>query len=388
MTRKAIIVGAGIGGLAVAVGLRRAGWSVTVLEQAPELQELGAGWSFAPNAVRAADALGVGERFREVSVPTAAGSTLRIPNGDYLMRFQPGRDTPLLANHRADLQRVLADQLPADVVRTGARVTAVDQSGQTASVTYETSAGTRTAEGDLLVGADGIRSAVRRAVWPDAPGPVFQRILCWRGVTEPGFAWPDGGPGGFQTWGRGARFGAHPLTGGRVFWFLTVRQEQPGVRYGDNLAEVRRRVGAWHDPIPALLTATPPTAVLCHDIFDLDPLQTFVNGRVALLGDAAHAMTPFLAQGACQALEDATSLSAELDRASDLPAALVRYDGDRRARTQMVARMARQDPKVSLSTSPLTYGLMTRLTRLVGGGIANRKAARLWEWSPPITSAS
>lgn len=378
--KTALIAGGGIGGLAAAIGLRQAGWTVTVLERPSELREVGAGWSFAPNAVRAADALGVGEEFRAVSVPTEAGATLRTPAGDYLMRFRHERDAPLLANHRADLHRVLVEQLPTEVVRTAAEVTGVEQSPRGVTVSYQTPAGPRSAQADLLVGADGIHSAVRQAVWPDTPAPVFQRILCWRGVTEPGAVWPVEG---FQTWGRGARFGAHPLNHQRVFWFLTIRQDDPGVRYHDDLAEVLRRVGGWHEPIPALLAATPADSVLCHDIFDLDPLASYVDGRVAVLGDAAHAMTPFLAQGACQALEDATVLAAELADATDIPAALARYDQARRPRSQMVARMARQDPKISLSTNPLTYGLMTSLTRLAGGGVAARKTARLWDWSPP-----
>ncbi|WP_410574059.1 FAD-dependent monooxygenase [Amycolatopsis sp. cmx-4-61] len=382
-TRTAVIAGGGIGGLAAAIGLRRAGWTVTVLERSAEPGEVGAGWSFAPNAVRAADALGVGEQFRAVSVPTEAGATLRTPDGRYLMRFRPGRDTPLLANHRADLHRVLAAQLPDGVVQPAAEVAVVEQSGHGVTVGYRTPGGPATAQADLLVGADGIRSAVRRAVWPDAPAPVFQRILCWRGVTEPGAGWPADGFTGFQTWGRGARFGAHPLTRQRVFWFLTVRQGEPGLRYADDLAEVRARVGGWHDPIPDLLAGTPAASVLRHDIFDLDPLPSYVDGRVALLGDAAHAMTPFLAQGACQALEDATVLAAGLADATDVPAALARYDHIRRPRGRMVARMARQDPKISLSTSPVTYGLMTRLTHLAGGGVAARKAARLWDWTAP-----
>ncbi|GAA4627663.1 FAD-dependent monooxygenase [Actinoallomurus vinaceus] len=379
----ALVAGGGIGGLAVAIGLRRAGWSVTVLERAAEFREVGAGWSFAPNAVRAADALGVGEELRAVSVPTEAGATLRTPAGGHLMRFRAGRDTPLLANHRADLHRVLLGHLPAAAVRAGAEVTGVEQTDRRVTAVYRTPGGLRRAEADVLIGADGIGSVVRRSTWPDSPAPVFQRILCWRGVTKPGSVWPVEG---FQTWGRGARFGAHPLSRQRVFWFLTVRQNEPGARYDDNLAEVRHRIGDWHEPIPALLSATPPDSVLCHDIYDLDPLTSYAAGRVALLGDAAHAMTPFLAQGACQALEDAAILASELTGATEIPAALARYDEARRPRSQQVRHMARQDPRISLSTSTLTYCLMTRLTRLAGGGVAARKAARLWDWTPPIPS--
>ncbi|MEV1167641.1 FAD-dependent monooxygenase [Nonomuraea sp. NPDC049784] len=374
--RSAIVAGAGIGGLAAAIGLLRAGWTVTVLERAPQLREAGAGWSFAPNALRAADALGVGAEFRACSVPTEAGATMRLPGGEYLMRFQPGADVPLLANHRADLQRVLARHVPADRIRAGAEVTGVHQDGDGVTVTCRD--GTEMTAG-LLVGADGLHSTVRRRVWPDTPEPVFQRILCWRGVTKPGSAWPVSG---FQTWGRGARFGAHPLTGERVFWFLTVRQEQPGARFADDLEEVRARTRGWHDPIPALLAATPHEAVLRHDIYDLDPLPSYVQGRVVLLGDAAHAMTPFLAQGACQALEDAAVLAAEA--AGPVPESLARYDRLRRPRTQQVQRMARTDPRLSLSTTPATYRLMTAMTRLASSGVARRKSARLWDWTPPL----
>ncbi|MEV4020503.1 FAD-dependent monooxygenase [Nonomuraea angiospora] len=378
--RSAIVAGAGIGGLAAAVGLLGSGWDVTVLERARELGEVGAGWSFAPNALRAADALGVGEEFRACSVPTEAGATMRLPDGTYLMRFQPDADPALLANHRADLQRVLARHVPAEQILTSAEVTGVRQDGDGVTVTCRDGGEVRA---DLLVGADGIHSTVRRSVWPDAPEPVFQRILCWRGVTESGAVWPVSG---FQTWGRGARFGAHPLIGERVFWFLTVRQEQPGLRFDDDLGEVTARTRGWHEPIPALLAATPPEAVLCHDIYDLDPLPSYAKGRIALLGDAAHAMTPFLAQGACQALEDAVVLAAEAARPSSVPQALDRYDQARRPRTQQVQRMARTDPKLSLSTSGATYRLMTAMTRLASSGVARRKSARLWDWTPPAPS--
>lgn len=183
------MAGGGIGGLAAAIGLRRAGWSVTVLERRPGLREIGAGWSFAPNAVRAADALGVGDDFRAVSVPTQAGATLHTPDGRYLMRFRPGRGTALLANHRADLHRTLLAHVPAECVRAAAEVTGIEQSDHKAVVTYRTPDGRDQIAADLVVGADGIHSAVRRSVFPKASAPVFQRILCWRGVSAPGSVW-------------------------------------------------------------------------------------------------------------------------------------------------------------------------------------------------------
>jgi len=382
--RSALVVGAGIGGLATALGLRRAGWTVQVLEQAPTLGEVGAGWSFAPNAVRAADELGVGPQFRALSVASRAGANLLTPSGASLMRFRPGRDEVLLANHRADLHRMLLSRLPDGTVHTAARVTAVIPSGADIAVTYATPQGAGRARAAVVVAADGIHSTVRRQLWPTAPRPVFQRITCWRGVTRPGAVRPVDG---FQTWGRGARVGVHPLPGERAYWFLAVRQPRPGVRYPDDLAEVRRRVGRWHDPIPALLEATPADSVLRHDIYDLDPLPRFTMDRVALLGDAAHAMTPFLAQGASQALEDAVVLAAELAGDRPVPAALDRYDRARRPRAQRVARMARTDPRLSLSTSTLTYHLLTAVTRRAADAVVRRKTGRLWAWTPPAIRA-
>jgi 2-polyprenyl-6-methoxyphenol hydroxylase-like FAD-dependent oxidoreductase len=296
------------------------------------------------------------------------------------MRFRPDLDIALLANHRADLHRTLLAHVPAECVRAAVEVTGIEQSEGGAVVAYRTPDGPEQLTAEVVVGADGIHSAVRRSVFPDASGPVFQRILCWRGVSASGSVWPVEG---FQTWGRGARFGAHPLPGQRVFWFLTVRQDQPGVRYDDDPAEIRQRIGDWHDPIPALGDATPPESILRHDIYDLDPLDTYTRHRVALLGDAAHAMTPFLAQGACQAFEDATALAAQLSGDTDVPTALAQYDRLRRPRSQGVQRLARQDPKISLSTKPLAYGVMTRLTQMAGGAVAARKSALLWDWTPP-----
>jgi 2-polyprenyl-6-methoxyphenol hydroxylase-like FAD-dependent oxidoreductase len=384
IARSAVVAGAGIGGLATAIGLRRCGWSVTVLEQAPEMREAGAGWSFAQNAIRAIDYLGLGKEFRAISFSSEAAGTLLTPSGEYLMRFRADHDDTVLANHRAELQHMLATQLPADCVRTDARVTGVRQFDESVTVSYHTEGGQQEINAALVVGADGIDSAIRRSVWPSAKTPAYQRILCWRGVTQPESVWPVEG---FQTWGRGARFGAHPLTGQRVFWFLAVRQPRPGQLYDDALAEVRRRTQGWHAPIPQLLDATAPTSVLCHDIYDLDPLPSYVDRRVVLLGDAAHAMTPFLAQGACQAFEDAAVLAAILTEAPEVPAALTEYDRVRRPRTQAVVKMARSDPRISLSTSKLAYWLMTRLTKLAGARIGRRKTAGLWSWTAPANAA-
>ena len=139
------------------------------------------------------------------------------------------------------------------------------------------------------------------------------------------------------TLGRGVQVGVLPLPDERVYWFVMVNSEQPNQLYADDRREVLNRVGDWHHPIPALIATTPEDQVLHNDIVDIDPLPTFVNDRVVLLGDAAHAMPPDLGQGACQAIEDAVVLAAAIGSTDSLEAALHQYDEQRRARVRPMA---------------------------------------------------
>lgn len=194
-------------------------------------------------------------------------------------------------------------------------------------------------DADLLVAADGVRSRWRALLFPGHPGPVYSGSTVLRAITaEPA----DPGTDFELTWGPGAEFGHIAFRDGRAEWHA-VLDAPAGVRHADPLAAVRARFGGWHDPIPALLDATRPADVLHHDVHELrTPLPRFTSGRVALLGDAAHAMTPNIGQGACQALEDAVTLAAALSACPTVEAGLARYDAERRPRSQAVARAARQ----------------------------------------------
>ncbi|WP_174315819.1 FAD-dependent monooxygenase, partial [Streptomyces sp. CB01881] len=163
-----------------------------------------------------------------------------------------------------------------------------------------------------------------------------------------------------------------------------------GVRYPDPLAEVRRRFAGWHEPIPALLAATRPEAVLHHDINELTtPLPSYTAGRVALLGDAAHAMTPHLGQGACQALEDAVTLASALGSEPTVEAALTRYDTERRPRSQTVARDARRAGRMGQQLAhPLAVAARNTAIRLTPSGAMIRTVLRHVDWTPPRIAAA
>ncbi|MFD7408629.1 FAD-dependent oxidoreductase [Streptomyces sp. NPDC059866] len=366
--RKATVVGGGIGGLATALALLRRGWRVEVLERAPHLGDVGAGLSLWPNAMRALAALGLDDHVRARGLDPS-GTAIRDRSGRRLSSMEPSARDSVHGTgvmiHRADLVSTLAAALPAEALRTGVEVTYVTPEGR---ITH--SAGSSTA--DLVVGADGIHSVVRRAVWPNAPAPRYAGYATCRMITSPVAV-----AGGGESWGRGERFGYASLRGGRVYCFATVSAAEDSPRPG--LEELRRRFGRWHDPIPELLDATSEEAVLYHDIHELPPLPTYVSGRVALVGDAAHAMTPNLGQGACQALEDAVVLA---DCAGTANGLLV-YDAQRRPRTQRVARQSRQIGKVAQQSSRAGVAVRDALLRAAPAGAFRRSLDPVLSWCPP-----
>jgi 2-polyprenyl-6-methoxyphenol hydroxylase-like FAD-dependent oxidoreductase len=370
----AVVVGGGIGGLAAAVGLHRIGWSALVLEQAPAITEVGTGLSLWPNALRGLDALGVGEQVRAAGVSAVSRGGIRLPSGKWLRRKHPG-DVQVLMVHRAKLHRLLLDELPVAWVSTGARVTSIEESPGGATVTYQTASGTRQSAGDLVIGADGIDSTVRQRLWPQARPPVFDGRTCWRGVTPPGIT-PTAES---ITVTRDQQFGMMPLLDERTYWFLLAAASAPGTRYGDERAEVRRRVAGWHDPITAALEATAPDQVSHHDLFRLDPVPGYMHGRTALLGDAAHAQTPDLGQGACQAIEDAVVLAASLTQHDDPLTALARYDEQRRPRTQAMARAADQIHQLNARH----FAAVLAAARFMPPSLWRRQNLRWTDWTPP-----
>lgn len=361
----AIVVGGGIGGLATALALTRGGWSVEVFERAPEVAEVGSGISLWTNALRALDALGVGAAVREQAIEDVSAG-IRTARGRWLshtdvatMRARFGAPVVI---HRAALLDILRAAVPDVMVRTGMSVT---EAGTDGSVVH--SGGVATA--DLVVGADGLRSVVRRAVCGDVPAR-YAGYTAWRAVVDLDEPLTEFG----ETWGRGARFGMAPLADGRVYCFAVYNapENAPG-----SFEEVRARFADWHHPIPALLAAADENAVLHNDIYELPPLPTFTAGRIALVGDAAHAMTPNLGQGGCQALEDAVVLA----RWAGEPDGLARYDRERRPRTQMIAaRSARIGTIGQLSAAPLV-ALRDTALRITPTSVSLRAMGEILDWT-------
>jgi 2-polyprenyl-6-methoxyphenol hydroxylase-like FAD-dependent oxidoreductase len=332
---KALIIGGGIGGLAAALALRRAGLDGVVFEQAPALRESGAGLTLWSNATRALDKFGLTKALHGVSTPIERGEirdwTGRTLAGVSLGDLGRKLGGPILGVHRADLLGLLAEAVgPADV-RLAARFVNFEQDEHGVTAVFADGPRER---GDLLIGADGIHSQVRACLLGDPQR--YAGYVGWRGADV--FRHPAY-PAGVSIWafGRGGQFGLVPIGGGRTFWFATARMpEEEIARLGPHRDELRTRFGHWHTPVPELIEAIDPGATVRTPIYDRPPVNRWGTGAVTLLGDAAHATTPTLGHGACLAIESSVVLARELSRGRSLETALRSYERDRQKRTARI----------------------------------------------------
>jgi 2-polyprenyl-6-methoxyphenol hydroxylase-like FAD-dependent oxidoreductase len=330
-----IIIGGGIGGMALAAALERVGVSYELHEQAEELREVGAGLVLWSNALLALARLGVvegltrqGSVIARLEVRTSDGRVLAVtPFARAVNRVGvPG----CLCVHRADILRELSRRSDPARLRLRSRCVGFEQRDE---VVFARFVDGHEARGDFLVGADGLRSVVRARLFGDTP-PRYVGYTCWRGVAslEQTALPPDRA---FEAWGRGRRFAIHPCGQGRLFWWACHNEPANG---RDNAArrkaDVLKLFSGWQEPIATTIAATPE--ILRNDILDRPPIRVWGRGCATLLGDAAHPTTPNLGQGACQAIEDAIVLADQLRRAGNTEGALRAYEKLRQRRTARI----------------------------------------------------
>lgn len=360
MSQEFLIAGGGIGGMAAALALHRAGLKVTVFERAPAFGEVGAGISVWPNASRVLQSLGVLEPLLARG-EAVTHFDLKRPDGSFISTISmAGYDTPALCVHRADLHRVLFEPLPSSSLKPDQTLQSFAQDDDQVTATFTSGLVARAAG---LIGADGINSVIRAQLHGAAP-PVYRGYRIWRGIA------PD--PGGLvrghisETWGSGRRFGIMPIGQGRICWYAT-HNGRPGLSDAPEgrAAEVQRLFRGWHDPISTLIAATRPADIIKTDACDRNPLRHWAVGRVTLLGDAAHPITPNVGQGACMAIEDAACLAKFLPGSPDVAANFRAYEDLRRPRTAFVARQARRVGAIGQWENPGIVRARNFVARLV-----------------------
>ena len=377
MVSDVVIAGAGIGGLTLAVALQRRGVGVRVFERASQLTAAGAGIGLPANGVKALQRLGLGEAVAKAGMVVERAVILdsrgrQLGSEVDLTDVYRSMGASLVALHRGRLHAVLLDAVADRIVTTGAHVVSFEQ--QRDSVHVALIDGQRIDTG-ILVGADGLHSTVR-AQLIGARAPVYSGYTSWRGVTP-----ANSVPLPHRTsesWGRGERFGIVPIGFGEIYWFA-VADAPPGGTDVDVRGELLTRFRAWHEPVGAIIEATPPDRIVRTDIYDREPIARWHTGRVVLIGDAAHPMTPNLGQGAGQAIEDAVVLDECLAASSSIEDALTRYEQRRVARANSIVRASRRFGAIAQWSNPIAAWLRDRAMSLTPASVAVNQARRLMD---------
>ncbi len=343
---RAAVVGGGIGELAAACSLRRRGIEVTVFEQAETLGEIGAGLTIFPNSLRQLERMGLGEALAAVGAKIGDGSQYYRADGTVVGSITTTDSSGwngVYGMHRADLLNVLAASLPSGAIRTGHRCAEFEQDTVAARLKF---ANGETAEADIVIAADGIHSVLQKHVVEPQP-PEYSGVRAYRGLISreklPG--WPERV---HQVWmGDGKHFMAYPVRSGRLLNYVGFVPTKDATTESwsalGNRDELAASFDGWDPRVVRLLEAV--ETCFWWGLYDRRPLESWTNGRLVLLGDAAHAMLPHIGQGANQAIEDGVALSVLLEERdpAEVPDIVKQYEKMRRVRTDVVQAEARKN---------------------------------------------
>jgi 2-polyprenyl-6-methoxyphenol hydroxylase-like FAD-dependent oxidoreductase len=347
-SRTALVAGAGIGGLAAAIALRRAGWTVQIHERAASPRELGFGLLLAPNALSALHELGVADAVTNGAVPTTRAEIRRL-NGRLIRRFHLSSGWPAVVALRSELHGALLAAVGDDALRLDSE--AVSFSQDAGAVTLWLADG-RTETARILIGADGVRSAIRRQLHPREPPPRPSGFCAVRGVAY-GVGGHLGALAAVGYLDDGIEAATARASRDAVYWYMSLLSRDVSTGARTAVAVLDRLVSRLEPPLKAIVSATKPDDMRFDELFERDPLRSWSAGRVTLLGDAAHPLLPHTGQGAAQALEDAVALGLALSGDVDVERALRRYEQVRTRRTRAFVRLGPRIARVTTTRSPL-----------------------------------
>jgi 2-polyprenyl-6-methoxyphenol hydroxylase-like FAD-dependent oxidoreductase len=360
--RTALIVGAGIGGLSTGIALRRAGWAIRIFERAASPRELGFGLLVAPNAIAALRELGVADVVLARGFAPTGGEVRRI-DGAILKRAQfPPPEVlggPTVVALRPALHGALLDAVGAEAITLGSEATGFTEKGD--RVALQLADGT-VAEGDLLVGADGAGSVVRRMLHPSEPPPRSSGIIAVRGAVH-GAVHHLGDLSGIYYLGPGIEAFLVRASDTGIYWALSLARElvPPGMW---DPAAIQAHMSPRMDATFRAVTSGTDD-LRCDELVDRDPIPFWGRGVVTLLGDAAHPVLPHTGQGAAQAIVDAVTLGRLLTGNVDVERALRAYEQERRAKTTTLLAQGRRTARLMRSTNPITCAVRDVAVRLM-----------------------
>lgn len=377
--KTGIIIGAGIGGLTTAIALAQKGINVKIYEKANEIKEVGAGVWVAPNAMKVFEKLGIeqeiihaGNLLKKISVVDLKYKPISVIKGE---EIESKHKFGTVAIHRATLQKILASYIPAEKICLNKTFKGYQQTEKSVVAMFED--GT-TDEADFLINADGIKSNARLQLLSSL-NLRYSGQTCWRFTTS--FDLPkDEQDNMYEVWAntKGLRVGYSKIDAKRVYVFITNSQNQGGK---DNVLTIKKDLLKLCEPfastIKELINSVDENEIIRTDLFDFKPISKWTDGRVVLIGDAAHATTPNLGQGACQAIEDAFVIAEQLSTNNDIAASLKTFQTKRINKATFITNTSWQFARMT-NTSGFGKMLIKQILRLTPNFIKNRQLDKIY----------
>ncbi|MEZ0453779.1 FAD-dependent monooxygenase [Sphingobacterium thalpophilum] len=376
MTHKIAIIGGGIAGLTTAIAFKKAGYTPVVFEAAETMKPVGAGLGLAANAIKALDKLGIKdkvvEKGRILSSFTIKDEKDKIITYTDSIKISREYGIDNFTIHRAALHEALLSEIPGTQLYTGKKCVDINVQKNNIRLLFKDGSSFDT---DYLIVADGIHSPVRQKLVPGSV-PRFAGYTCWRAVIDNHTLNIDNS---YEIWGSKGRFGAVPLADNKLYWFATVNSTANNARFKNfTLHNLKEWFKEYPAEIGAILTQTSESALIWNDIIDLKPIPKYAFDNILLLGDAAHATTPNMGQGACQAIEDAAVLYDELLKGGELNNSFLRFEKRRLPRTHFITNQSARIGKVAQAANPLMIKLRNALFRSIPGSIKDKQFKKLY----------
>ena len=376
MTNQITIIGGGIAGLTTAIALNRIGIKTFVFEAASEIKAVGAGLGLGANAMMAFKKIGImdeviecGRLLPSFSIFDEKGKLITYTDSKKLSD-KYGIDNFTI--HRAALHRLLCSKINKQTSYTNKRVVDIEQKKDTVIVKFQDGTIHKT---NYLIVADGIHSPVRKKLLPKTE-PRYAGYTCWRAIIDnTNLTIAESS----ETWGTSGRFGIVPLPDKKIYWFACVNAKQNDAAFKNYKAkDILSIFKNFHDPIPSILKETKDESILWNDIIDLKPIKKYAYNNILLIGDAAHATTPNLGQGACQAIEDAVILADEMNKNEAVEKAFLNFEKRRLHRTQFIINTSWKIGKVAQLENKFLVKLRNATFRMLPECVNEKQLQKLY----------
>lgn len=373
MTETINIIGAGIGGLTTALTLKQKGINVNVFESSTEIKPVGSGIILANNAMQVFQKLGIQDKIQKagnkISYMKITDTQLNNISVVDLTEYERKYGVYNIAIHRGELQQILAEEIGYDCINLSKRLSKIEKNGLF-KLTFEDNS---TIESKIVIGADGIKSVVRKQLFEKSTLRNAKQV-CWRGICE--IDLPEKYHNELnEAWGKGKRFGFVKISDKKVYWYALINSKTNQIQEAQ-LIEIFRD---FHSDILKIISTTTKENIILNDIIDLKPIDKWQSENVCLIGDAAHATTPNLGQGACQAIEDAYVLGKLLDSGLEIQNTFAEYENLRRKKAHYIVKTSWTLGKISQWSNPILVSIRNQALKLTPKSVNKKQMDKIFE---------